>query len=92
MPDGHLLFNSGVVRGKKQSGDGFLVNKKLTNSVLEFKPITEKLAYIKLRGRISNIYWLFSAISQPLKEQMKKWMNSMQKYKKLLIAVPKEIN
>ena len=55
MPDGHLLFNSGVARGRKRSGVGFLVNKKLTNSVLEFKPITERLAYIKLRGRTSNI-------------------------------------
>ena len=44
---GHTLFTTSATRG--YNGVGFLVNKKIENNVLEYKEISDRIAYIKLQ-------------------------------------------
>lgn len=45
----YVIFNSG--NENRIYGVGFVVNKKLKNEIVEFKPITERLCKIRIRTR-----------------------------------------
>lgn len=52
--NGHYLYNSGNTK-QKRNGVGFIVHKSLQNKVIEFKPISERLAVIKLKQKRNKI-------------------------------------
>jgi len=52
--DGHKLWFSGNNK-KKINGVGFLVNMAIKNSVLEYTPVNERLAMIRIAGKPFNL-------------------------------------
>ncbi|XP_063913213.1 craniofacial development protein 2-like [Zophobas morio] len=49
----YILFNSGI--DNKELGTGFMVEKSLKGAVITFKPISERLSYIRLRSKYRKI-------------------------------------
>ncbi|XP_063911143.1 craniofacial development protein 2-like [Zophobas morio] len=45
--DNYILFNSGI--DNSELGTGFMVKKSLKGAVITFKPISERMSYIRLR-------------------------------------------
>ena len=50
----HLLFTSGN-QIQKRNGTGFLVHKKLKDHVIDFNPISDRIAVLKLKTKVSKI-------------------------------------
>ncbi|KAJ3653782.1 hypothetical protein Zmor_013016 [Zophobas morio] len=48
--DNYILFNSGV--DNRELETGFMVKKSLKGAVITFKPISERMSYIRLRNHI----------------------------------------
>lgn len=53
--DKHILYYSGSENGKFQKGVAFMVNKRLAAAVIEFQPIDDRIAVLRLKGRFTNI-------------------------------------
>lgn len=49
----YTLFKSG--NGNRFFGTGFMVSKRISKLIVEFKPISERLCYIRLRGKYRKI-------------------------------------
>ena len=47
--DGHTLYTSGNKDGLKKYGVGFLVNKKLKSSILDFVPVSDRICVLKCK-------------------------------------------
>ena len=47
---GHEFFNSGVPSGRRQSGVGFIVQRQHKDKIIEFNPVSERLAFLKVKG------------------------------------------
>ncbi|XP_063914077.1 craniofacial development protein 2-like [Zophobas morio] len=47
--DNYILFNSGI--DNRELGTGFMVKKSLKGAVITFKPISERMSYIRLRKK-----------------------------------------
>ena len=79
MPGSHLLFNSGVKEGRRRHGVGFLMNKQIVKSVLEFKPISERLALMKLRDEyVTTIVQCYFPTIEGSDEDVDKLYDSIQ--------------
>ncbi|XP_063904733.1 craniofacial development protein 2-like [Zophobas morio] len=51
--DNYILFNSGI--DNRELGTGFMVKKSLKGAVITFKPISERMSYIRLRSKYRKI-------------------------------------
>ena len=52
---GHLLYSSGVpVTASRKHGTGFIVHKSLRDNIIELKGISERLCFLKLKGKHNN--------------------------------------
>lgn len=51
----HTLYYSGCDDGNHYAGVGIAVRKTLTESVITFEPVNERLCYIRLKGRFQNM-------------------------------------
>ncbi|KAJ3661236.1 hypothetical protein Zmor_005642 [Zophobas morio] len=49
----YILFNSGI--DNRELGTGFMVKKSLKGAVITFKPISERMSYIRLRSKYRKI-------------------------------------
>ena len=54
VDQGHLMFTSGNESDRK-NGVAFLVNKKIKDSIVDFKNLCDRLAMLKIRGIKYNI-------------------------------------
>ncbi|KAK5644017.1 hypothetical protein RI129_007862 [Pyrocoelia pectoralis] len=45
----YMLFNSGG--DSNRLGTGFLIKKELKHAVVQFKPISDRMSYLRVRGR-----------------------------------------
>ena len=59
MKYGHLLYNSGVPQTRRAyAGVGFIINKKHIANIVELKGISERLAFLKLKGKFNYQYYV----------------------------------
>ena len=67
LPSGHYFYNSG--NGETRSnGTGFLVHKSISSSIIEYLPISDRLAMLKLQGKENKIVLIqvyFPTLSYP---------------------------
>lgn len=49
----YILFKSG--EENRYLGTGFLVSKKLKSAVVDFKPLSDRMCYLRLRGRYQKV-------------------------------------
>ncbi len=55
LSHGHLLFNSGVPESsRKFAGVGFIINKQHEENIMQFKGISERLCFLKMKGKFNN--------------------------------------
>ena len=48
--DGTILLNSGNESGKKENGVGFLIHKSHVENIVDFDPISDRIAVLKIRA------------------------------------------
>ena len=70
LSSGHYLLNSG--NGESRSnGTGFLVNKKVSPFICDFKDISDRLALLALQGKDNKIFFIqvyFPTLTHPDEE------------------------
>lgn len=49
------VFYSGTAKKVGQCGTGFIVTKKMRESIMEFEPINERMCRIRIRGKLRNL-------------------------------------
>ena len=81
LSHGHLLFNSGVPESaRKFAGVGFVINKKHEENILQFKSISERLCYLKIKGKFNNQVFIqcYAPTSSYSDEVVESFYNSLQ--------------
>ena len=49
--DKYTILYSGSIDGRHEFGTGFAVKEHLRNLIISFKPINERLCYIRIKGK-----------------------------------------
>ena len=52
--DKYTILYSGSIDGRHEFGTGFAVKEHLRNLIISFKPINERLCYIRMKGKWRN--------------------------------------
>jgi len=54
--DAHHLYNSGVPENvRRKNGVGFLVRNTLFDSIIDFVPVNDRIAVLKIKGKYNNL-------------------------------------
>jgi len=51
----HTLFNSGKEEGTREFGVAFVVERNTKRTVLDFKPVDERIHVLRIKTRFQNI-------------------------------------
>jgi exonuclease III len=51
----HLIFYSGKEIGKREFGVAFVVDKSLKSSILDFKPVSDRICVLHIKSKFFNI-------------------------------------
>ena len=70
-PGGNRLYHSGQDR-KHASGTAFLIHKDIADTVMEFKPISDRVIYVRLNAKPFNlsVMQIYAPTSEATDEQM----------------------
>ena len=81
MKYGHLLYNSDVPQTRRAyAGVGFIINKKHIANIVELKGISERLAFLKLKGKFNYQYYVqcYAPTTDHLDEEVEQFYNLIQ--------------
>lgn len=81
VSDGHHLYNSGVPENvKRQNGVGFLIRNNLFDSIIDFEPINDRIAVLKVKGKYNNLVIIqaYAPTHDHLDEDLQEFYNELQ--------------
>jgi len=91
----YTLFYSGSEERTGLHGTGFFVTKKMTDRILQFEPIDERICKIRLKGKFRNVTIINvyaptedkeQAVKEEFYEKLEKTYNTIPKHDMVLIA------
>lgn len=62
-----VVFYSGSPNNRHEFGTGFVIRERMMGSVMDFKPVNERICYMRLRGKLYNISML--SVHAPTEEK-----------------------
>ena len=86
VKNNHYLYNSDVKENdRRRNGVGFLVKNDFNNNVSEFKPISDRIAMIKIRGKYNKLVIIqaYAPTSEYVDEDIENFYCELQKFYKL---------
>ena len=77
---GEEIVWSGRKDNNHQEGVALIIDRKYSNTLLQWKPVNQRLLYVRLNSKHVNLSIIIAYMHQPILAKVKRRMNSMMLY------------